>query len=96
MQFIMPYVHIQGDRIDGSDQEFGIMSRSGELVGVIRSRAVWRFGFMPGSPNAKAFDVSTPTFYWYLTDRNGKVLATFEGFACELPARFKEVIDGAI
>jgi hypothetical protein len=68
------------------------MARSGELVGASRSRAVWRFGFLPGSDAANAYGVSTEEFLWALADRHGKILSTFLGFAVQLPNRFKRII----
>lgn len=87
---IKPSVLVQGDRNDR------IMSRSGDLVGLSKTRAVWRYGFLPESDAARAYGVSVSAFYWVIAKYNGDVLATFEGFAIELPARFKEVIESKL
>lgn len=90
MQFIIPSVEM------GEDREDRIMARSGNLVGVTKSRAVWRFGFLPDSDLAKAFGVHINEFFWILAEKDGKVLASHTGFGKDLPERFHEVIEGKI
>ena len=90
MRFTIPSVEI------GEDREDRIMARSGNLVGVTKSRAVWRFGFLPDSDSAQAFGVSVDEFFWILADKDGKALASHTGFGRELPKRFHEVIEGKI
>ncbi len=87
---IKPFVEIPGDTEDR------IMARSGELVGLTRTRAVWRFGFLPNSDMAHTFGVSVEQFVWVLGDpRTAKVVATWSGYGCDLPTIFRRVIDGA-
>ena len=90
MRFIRPDIRIKEDREDR------IMARSGNIVGVTKSRAVWRFGFLPDSDSAQAFGVSVDEFFWILADKDGKALASHTGFGRELPKRFHEVIEGKI
>ena len=88
MRIKMPSVKIEGDRSDR------IMARSGNIVGLTKSRIVWRFGFLPNSDSAKAFGVQMPGFHWVLTDKAGNILAEHHGFGRELPPRFWDVIEG--
>ena len=90
MRILKPDVKMKGDREDR------IMSRSGNVVGITKSRAVWRFGFLPDSDLAKAFEVHTEEFLWILADMNGKVLSEHHGFGINLPEIFRNVIDGKI
>ena len=90
MRISMPSIRIKEDRGDR------IMARSGYIIGVTKSRAVWRFGFLPYSDSAKAFGVHTEEFLWILADMNGKVLSEHHGFGINLPERFRNVIDGKI
>ena len=90
MRFIRPDIRIKEDREDR------IMARSGNIVGVTKSRAVWKFGFLPDSDSAEAFEVSVDEFLWILADKDGKALASHTGFGRELPKRFNEVIEGKL
>lgn len=90
MRIKMPSVKIEGDRHDR------IMGRFGHIVGITKSRLVWRFGFLPESDNAKAFRVQVKEFHWVLTDKAGNVLAEHHGFGRKLPKRFEEVIEGKL
>ena len=90
MRIKMPSVKIKGDRHDR------VMARSGSVVGITKSRLVWRFGFLPESINAKAFGVQVKEFHWVLTDKAGNTLAEHHGFGRELPKRFEEVIEGKL
>ena len=88
MQHIQPYPEISGDSADS------IMARSGDVVGFSRSRVVWRFGFLPRSSLARAFNVDTGDrgFLFLLTTNAGRCLAEFWGFSSELPKRFRNII----
>jgi hypothetical protein len=82
-----PRVQVPGDRHDG------IMARDGHLVGVSRTRAVWRFGYLSCSAPAIAFGTDTRDgFKWALTTHQGKVLAEYDGKPAQLPERFRRVI----
>jgi hypothetical protein len=78
-----------------------IMARCGECVGMNDKLAVWRFGFSPGSEAARAYGLFidkgeevSPGFMWVLaTRKTGVVKDTFFGYAIELPAKFRKVID---
>lgn len=69
------------------------LDRYAECIGLTVSRQVWRFGALPGSDIAKYTGLQTDIFTWVISDNNGKVLATHEGWAAGLPARFKSIID---
>jgi hypothetical protein len=90
MIIIQPFVKLQ------EDNEKRIMARSGAIVGFSRTRAVWRFGFLPGSDSAQAHGIAADEFLFVLADYRGEILATFNGFALNLPKRFKKVIDSSI
>lgn len=87
MRVRMPNIEIKGDRDDK------IMARSGNIVGITKSRVVWRFGFLPESDSAKAFGVQVEEFHWVLADKSGKVLANHYGFGTNLPDRIQNVIE---
>ena len=88
MRIKMPSVKVDGDRNDK------IMARSGNLVGMTKSRLVWRFGFLPDSDSAKAFGVQVKEFHWVLADKAGNVLTEHYGVGRQLPPRFWETIEG--
>ncbi len=87
--FIKPSVQVSGDKD-------GIMARSGDIVGVTKSRVVWRFGFMPASDDGLAHGCHSPEFLWVLFTHRGRILTTFKGFGLELPKRFKGIITGPV
>lgn len=94
MQATLPHLDvIVGDSPDS------IMSRSADLVGMTDKHAIWRFGFLPHSEAATAYGCAISDgegFVWVLaTRRTGKVLDTCRGYALDLPARFRRVIDGS-
>jgi hypothetical protein len=84
MEFTVPKVELEGD-------VNGIMARSGHIIGVSRTRVVWRFGFMPHSDNALAHGAAVDKFLWVIATPSGRTLATFEGFYHELPDRFRKI-----
>lgn len=88
---VKPYPDIPGDSEDK------IMARTGEMLGFDKNFSVSRFGFIPGSIEAQAHGVCIPDnqgFVWVLaTRKTGKIKDTFRGYALELPARFRNVID---
>lgn len=100
MKAMKPFVEIPGDNehdINGFVHPH-IMARTGELMGIYRNEAVWRFGATSDSEFAKAYGVSLPTgfpgFVWVLaTRKTAKIRETWIGYAIELPARFRNVID---
>lgn len=101
MQACFPWV---ADLLEGVDKD-NIMARSGDLIGWSQTRFVWRFGFCPGSDEAKAHKVNVGNngFLWVICDKNGRAIGPsgspfeiFWGFACELPRRFRDIIDAKI
>lgn len=78
--------------IDG-DSKDRIMARSGEIVGFSKTRVVWRFGFMPDSDMARAFNASCDSFTWVIAGYNGRIFDTFKGYGLNLPERFKKIIE---
>jgi len=69
------------------------MSVHGLLMGFSRQRAVWRFGFPPGSLMANAFGVSALAPLWALTIHRGTVIETYTGpWAGDPPSPFKNVL----
>lgn len=94
MKAIMPSVELEGDNKDIKSPYYRIMARYGNLVGWSRSRVVWRFGFLRDSDFHKAFGVYKDVFLWVMSSFCGEhIMETFEGFACELPDNFKNIID---
>jgi hypothetical protein len=92
MRAVNPHLDIPGD--DATN----IMCRSGALVGMSKTLAVWRFGFLPKSPAAAAYKIHLPYdgrgFLWAITTRKtGKVIDQFRGSAIELPYSFRTIID---
>jgi len=90
MRIQMPYIKIKGDRNDR------IMARSGNVVGITKSRIVWRFGFLPYSDSAKAFGVQVDEFHWVLADKAGNVLMQHHGIGRQLPQEFHDVVEGKL
>jgi hypothetical protein len=83
----------------------GIMHRTGELLGVSKDLAVWRFGFVEGSEAANAYGCHIPAdpetgaigFLWVLaTRRSGKVKETIRDWAVNLPDNFHQVINSPV
>jgi hypothetical protein len=100
MKAVMPYVEVPGDNeeIINNWLRPRIMGRGGTCMGMTNNLAVWRFGAMPGSEFATAYGVSLPEhnggFLWVLaTRKTGKIRETFNGYAIELPTKFRNVID---
>lgn len=105
MRAIKPSVDVPGDNtLTNHNRPWlreRIMDRCGELMGMNRDLAVWRFGFSPESEAAQAYGVCIPKmgkewpgFLWVLaTRRTGKVKEKWLGYAIELPSNFRAVID---
>lgn len=92
MKPIRPTVTIPGDREDK------IMGQTGWIVGfrthgVKPHQVVWCFGFLPDTPQAKAYGVSVDKPVWVLTDKKGNIEGTFSGLQKDLPWIFKYVLD---
>jgi hypothetical protein len=91
MQPRYPRVDVPGDRHDG------IMARDGHLIGISRTRAVWRFGYPSCSAAAIAFGADTRDgFKWALATHEGEVLAEYCGRPAQLPPRFRRVIEAPL
>lgn len=84
--YIMP-----APKIDG-DNKRQIMARTGILIGISKSRALWRFGFLAFSEESIVHNVSVEEFHWYISTPLGKLLAHFKGMACDSPKRFQVLI----
>lgn len=99
MRAARPYIEIPGD----NETDLGfvrprIMARGGELMGIYKDEAVWRFGAIPDSEFANAYGVSLPQnypgFVWVIaTRKTAKVRETWTGYALNLPTRFRNIID---
>lgn len=86
-KFTRPNVKVPGDKDD-------VQARHAWLIGVTRERCLWRFGFEPGSADAKAFGVSldAPKIY-VLAGVDGKIIETFGSKSLAgLPAGMREPI----
>ena len=102
MKAVNPWPDVPGDnKADiplgrGAVIRENIMARSGTLVGMNRTHALWRFGFTRGSEAADAFrtHIESDGFLWVLaTRKTGKIKETTTGFALELPDNFSEVME---
>jgi hypothetical protein len=72
-----------------------IQSSRGVILGHAGQRAVWRFGFEPGSFEAERFRVWTLRPMWTLAMYQGTVLDAIIGpWGMVLPIRFARVIRG--
>ena len=92
MRPVMPFIALEPD-----DQFIRPMSNSGSIVGYTKSRIIWRFGFMPNSPAAKAYGVSTNGFIWIIATPTGRILDRLDGkYALELPKRYQKIIDSKL
>ena len=74
------------------------MTRGAQLMGFSRTRAVWLFGFMPGSPEARAYGIDTGIegFCFVLADHRGEIVDVFNGVAFEMPEAFRRTIDAKV
>jgi len=91
MQAVMPYVEVSND-----DPEVTLMARDGSCVGMSDKLAVWRFGYLPDSPKAiqSGCYIIGHGYFWVLaTRKTGMVKEAFSGYALELPANFRKVIE---
>jgi len=79
--------------IPGDDKR-GTMRNNGYIVGFNFHRVIWAFGFVDGSPQARAFDLSMtgPSPLWVMASRRGRVEASFSGPQMNLPLTFKKVL----
>lgn len=102
MRAAKPYVDVPGDNPQEPPDKIWlqprIMARGGDLVGMNREFAVWRFGFRPGSEASTAYGISLPEgypgFLWVLaTRKTGKIKESWIGYAIDLPAKFRNIID---
>lgn len=83
----MPSVAVDGD---GAERH---MAKIGSLLGFSVARAVWRFGFKPGSDIARAFGVSAPRPLYVLAMPQGRVLETLTtAWGDGVPGRFTKVL----
>ena len=90
MQPVAPYIKIEGDSPNN------IMARSATLTGLSKTSAVWHYGFAAQSDAAKAYGVHGGPV-WVLATHNGRVLERLDGvWACELPERYKRIINAKL
>ena len=69
------------------------MAQNGALLGFSPARAVWRFGFKPGSDIARAFGVSSRRPMYVLAMHQGRVLETLTAAWGEpVPGRLRKVL----
>ena len=87
---LMPSVTIPGDRKDS------IIARSGNLLGLSRTYAIWNFGFLEHSDAARAYGVYNDHFLFVKSKHNGKIVKRYEGFAYSMPVDFKRVLEAKV
>jgi len=93
MEPVRPVVMIDGDRVDN------IMGNSGWVVGYSRGfefghRVVWCFGFLPGTPAAKAYGVSVPQQTWVLAKEDGTTKMSVKASSKnDLPQAYLDVLN---
>lgn len=94
MRAAAPYPRVPGDSEDGK------MRRSGTLMGMSNTLAVWRFGWSEESERGYESDVYiTETkegygFLWVLaTRKTGKIQEEWRGYALGLPLQYRSVLD---
>lgn len=75
------------------DTEDKIMARSGAVVGFGSNGYVIRYGFLPGSDEAKVHGCHISTFIWARYNLAGKIEEQIEGFAFNLPKSFLNIIN---
>ena len=87
----MPLVSLEDD----SPQH--AMANCGTLLGFSRARAVWRFGFIPGTLMALAFHVATVRPMWVLAFHDGHPIETFAGaWDIRLPIKFRNTLEARL
>ena len=88
MNPIRPKVEIVGDRADG------IMAKTGWIAGYLENLTIWRFGFLPETPQAKAYSVKVDLQLWVLADQAGEILLSCSGNRIvDLPPIFQKIIN---
>lgn len=91
LKSVMPQVHLEDDAPNS------IMSSYGFLLGFSRQRAVWRFGFAPGSQLSLRCQVCTLHPLWALSLHNGTVIETFIGLWTDSPpSRFQNILGASL
>jgi hypothetical protein len=73
------------------------MARHGVLLGFSTARALWRFGFVPGSDMAQVFMAYTDRPLWVLAMHSGRPLETILlTWNDPPPARFLHVVEARL
>jgi hypothetical protein len=84
----MPIVPIKPQVVIEGDREDKIMALTGWIKGYQEGEFVlWCFGFLPDSPQAKAYGVNVDRYNWVLARENGTVIMQFKNHN-ELPVRW--------
>ena len=78
-----PKIEIPGDKQN-------IMLRHAEIIAAIKTKALWRVGFMKDSESGRHYGCFTEKFYWLVCDIKGDVLEKVESFYIDLPVKFKK------
>lgn len=92
MQTTMPAVVLDDDLFPRRP-----MARHGMLLGFSLTRALWRFGFVPGSDTSLAFGVYTRSPLWVLALHSGRALETaLLSWNDPPPARFLRVVEAKL
>jgi hypothetical protein len=87
----MPLVALEGDTPDR------VMAVNGALLGFSRARAVWCFGFKPGTLLAGSFHVFTVRPLRALAFHDGHVIETYFGpWDAQLPSRFVNILEAVL
>jgi hypothetical protein len=87
----MPLVSLEDDSPERA------MATCGILIGLGRARAVWRFGFIPGTLLALAFHVATVRPLWVLALHDGRPLETISGaWDIRLPIKFRNTLEAGL
>ncbi len=87
----MPQVSLEDDSPQRAMATYGI------LLGFNHVRAVWRFGFIPGTLLATAFHIATVRPLWVLALHDGHPIETACGaWDMRLPIKFRNTLEAAL
>lgn len=90
------YIKFKQPSVSFDIDTLGVMSGNGSLMAITENQAIWQFGFLTGSPAAKAYGYGLENFCWILADQNGNILDRFDGLGKDLPIHFESVFEQEI
>ena len=80
-------------KVDVPNDPQGLMASLGWIVGYGKGVVVWQFGFLPGTVQALAYNLSVEKQKWVIAATDGTILLEAQGKnVSDLPQPFKKVL----